>query len=106
MLPDRLAEALPFPRVSQRVIERCLRHAHSPGRYLNPADLQSLHHLGESAARLKPEQRDTTRPGPCSTSRMLIPRCRGTAVGSVLHSSAISWDLRALVIQVFAPLIR
>src|SRR5436305_168329 len=34
---------------------------------------------------------------------MLIPRCAGSASGSVLHSSATSPARRALVIQVLAP---
>ena len=34
-----------------------------------------------------------------------MPRCLGVASGSVLHSSAIRPERRALVIQVLAPLI-
>ncbi len=34
-----------------------------------------------------------------------MPLCRGRAAGSVLHSRAMSPDRRALLIQVFAPLI-
>ena len=40
-------------------------------------------------------------PGPCSTSRIDIPLCAGTAAGSVLHSSAMTCERRAFVIQVF-----
>ncbi len=34
-----------------------------------------------------------------------MPACAGLAPGSVLHSSAVSPDRRALVIHVFEPLI-
>ena len=44
------------------------------------------------------------KPGPFSTSRMLIPACGGRAAGSVLHSNATSADRRAFVIQVLVPL--
>src|SRR6201747_2599147 len=48
---------------------------------------------------------DTVRPWPCSTSNTEMPLWRGVALGSVLHSSAMSCDRRALLIQVLEPLI-
>ena len=42
-------------------------------------------------------------PGPFSASRMLIPWLAGTASGSVLHSTAMTSAMRALVIHVFTP---
>ncbi len=39
-----------------------------------------------------------------STRITEMPACRGVARGSVLHSSAIRPDRRALLIQVFDPL--
>ncbi|SKS06467.1 Uncharacterised protein [Mycobacteroides abscessus subsp. abscessus] len=45
------------------------------------------------------------RPGPGSTSTTEMPVCLGLAMGSVLHSKAMSPDRRALDIQVFEPLI-
>jgi hypothetical protein len=36
---------------------------------------------------------------------MLMPACAGRAAGSVLHSSAVSPERRALVIHVLDPLI-
>jgi len=61
VLPDRYPEALPLLGVAQRVVERGLRDAHRPGRDLDAADLQALHHLCEPTARRATEQR----PGWC-----------------------------------------
>ena len=103
--------------------------AQGAGGDLDAPGLQALHHLGEALALDAAEQavgrgavvvegqlaafhalvpglgrsRETTSPGPCSTSRMEIPAWRGEAFGSVLQSKAISWEPR-VGDQVFEPL--
>ena len=44
------------------------------------------------------------KPGPGSARMMLMPACAGVAAGSVLPSSAVSPDRRALVIHILDPL--
>src|SRR5664280_2712062 len=121
VLPDGFAEGLALLGIRQGILRCCRGDTQRTGGDLDPTDLQAAHHLREPLAFLATEQahgRDPEvverqlaalntlvaelgqiaghgEPGPFSTSRMLTPRWTGSASGSVLHSTAMSWPWRA-----------
>src|ERR1700730_710184 len=61
VLPNRLAEALPFLGVAQRILQRCPADAERPAGDLDATDLQSAHHLREPATLVTAQQRGRRR---------------------------------------------
>ena len=129
VLPDRLAEGLALLGVGERILQRGRGHPQRPdATWIRPVSRPFIicakpcpaHRRATPSpvrgSRRRPARRlhalvaqlgqiagDASSPAPCSTSSIVMPLWAGWPPGSVLHSTAISPERRALLIQVFAP---